>query len=274
MVQSKKRKLPKSQRQKISASLEEYYTDEGNRTEFSRLMKKRYSNPAARRRMSEIMKQKYLDSHAGQNLADKRKDYWKLHPKEYNKYRENARKVRSASSYRKKISKIIKENYRKNPELIAKVDRAVTQWWEEHPNIRKERSEEMRNLFIKNPDKFKGFMKFGNNSADTIFKTKQKFNVRSRGEQQIADFLWRNKIKAFYEAKPLTFEKEGQICVPDFWLPKYKTYIEYYGGHPKSWKKKVMKNKLYKKYNISCIFITPTELRDLDYYLKRELLLP
>jgi hypothetical protein len=118
-------------------------------------------------------------------------------------------------------------------------------------------------------------MKYGKNSSVPHLKTKQGFLVRSKGEQKIANFLYDNKIKSFYEGKTLMFEKEGQICVPDFYLPKSKThkatYIEFYGGYPAAWKKKVMKDKLYKKYKIPCVFITPSELRDLNYYLKGEL---
>jgi hypothetical protein len=61
----------------------------------------------------------------------------------------------------------------------------------------------------------------------------------------------------------------GYLCTPDFQLTKSKIYIEFYGGYPGSWKKKVVKNKLYKKYKIPVISITPSELRDLDEELKR-----
>ena len=147
----------------------------------------------------------------------------------------------------------------------------MTRWWHEHPNIRKERSIKAKKFFMEHPDKFKNFMKHGSNSNKLHLKTKQGFLVRSKGEKKIANFIFENKIKSSYENKTLIFEKEGQVCIPDFYLPKYKTYIEFYGGYPGAWKKKVMKNKLYKKYKIPCIFITTAELRDLNYYLNREL---
>ena len=181
------------------------------------------------------------------------------------------KKAMSSSSYSKKMSRIKKKQYSENNNLIRKIDREMTRWWHSHPNIKKERSIQVKNLMIKNPEKFKKFLKYGNNPSAPIFRTKQKFVVRSRGEQKIANFLYDNNISSSYETKTLIFEKEGQICVPDFYLPKQKVYIEFYGGYPAAWKKKVMKNKLYKKYKIKCIFITPAELRDLDYYLKREL---
>ena len=164
---------------------------------------------------------------------------------------------------RKKMSTLKKKQYQERPELITEIDRTVTKWWREHPHIKKERSETLKKLFIEHPDKFKKFLKYGSNPILPHFKTKQKFLVRSRGEQTIANFLHDNNLVAQYESKTLIFKEEGQICVPDFYLPKYKMYIEFYGGHPKSWKKKVMKNKLYKKHKIPCIFITPAELRNL-----------
>jgi hypothetical protein len=177
----------------------------------------------------------------------------------------------SNPSSRLQMSRLKKKQYEKRPELVAEIDREITKWWKEHPHVKKERSEEVRKLFIKSPEKFRKFIKYGNNPSAPVFKTRQGFLVRSRGEQKIADFLSERKIKSAYEGKTLIFEKEGQVCVPDFYLPKFKVYIEFYGGYPGAWKKKVMKNKLYKKHKIPCIFITPAELRNLEYYLESEL---
>jgi hypothetical protein len=172
---------------------------------------------------------------------------------------------------RKRISSSLKKYFQKHPEFIKQMDRITTKWWKEHPNIKKERSIKIKNLFITHPEKFKKFLKYGSNPSRPIFRTKQKFLVRSRGEQKIANFLYDNKIKSEYESKTLIFKNEGQICIPDFYLPRFKIYIEFYGGFPAAWKKKVMKNHLYKRYKINCIFITPAELRNLDYYLIKEL---
>ena len=199
-------------------------------------------------------------------------------PKGRKHSRETAKKIsKSISRYysnplsRKKMSELKKKQYQERPELIAEIDRKITEWWKEHPHIRKERSVAIKRFFIKNPDKFKKFMKYGKNSSVPHLKTKQGFIVKSYGEQKIADFLFENKIKSVYEEKTLIFKDDGQICTPDFWLPSLKVYIEFYGGHPKSWKKKVMKNKLYKKHKIPCIFITPAELRNLEYFILKEL---
>jgi hypothetical protein len=128
-----------------------------------------------------------------------------------------------------------------------------------------------KTLFLKNPEKFKKFIKGGKNSSALHLKTKQGFLVRSHGEQTIANFLYDSKVPSQYESKTLIFKDEGQICIPDFYLPKYKIYIEFYGGFPAAWKKKVLKNRLYKKYSIPCIFITPGKLRNLEYYLREKL---
>ncbi len=196
---------------------------------------KYYSNPLARKKISIMLRKRYSDLSA-----------------------------------RKKMSQTKKRQYRENPKLLKKMDRAITKWWREHPHIKKQRSEEAKALFMKHPEKFKKFLKYGSNPNVPSFKTKQKFLVRSKGEQTIANFLHDNNITALYEKKVLIFKEEGQICVPDFYLPASKTYIEFYGGHPRAWKKKVMKNKLYKKHKIKCIFITPAELRNLGKELKGE----
>jgi len=172
---------------------------------------------------------------------------------------------------RKKHSIAMRKRYVEHPLLAKQIDRTMTKWWREHPNVKKEMSIRAKTLFIKHPEKFKKFIKYGNNPASLRFKTKQGFKVRSRGEQKIANFLFDNKINSQYESKTLIFKEEGQICVPDFYLPEFKTYIEFYGGHPKAWKKKVLKNRLYRKHKISCIFITPGELGDLGKYLIGEL---
>ncbi len=231
-----KRKKSKATRKKISLSLRKYFSNPLAKKRMSELLKKRYSNPGAREKVSKSLKRYYSNPEVKKRIARERKKYWQEHP-----------------------------------ELIKKIDRIMTKWWKEHSNVKRKMSIEAKNLFMKNPEKFKKFLKYGNNPSALSFKTKQGFLVRSRGEQKIANFLFDNRIKSAYEGKLLIFKKEGQICIPDFWLPKFRIHIEFYGGYPKAWKKKVMKNKLYKKYKIPCIFITPEELRNLEYFLVREL---
>ena len=44
-----------------------------------------------------------------------------------------------------------------------------------------------------------------------------------------------------------------------------------YLGFPGSWKKKVIKNKLYRKYSVPVIAVTPAELKNLDAAILWEL---
>jgi hypothetical protein len=243
------RKQTEKIRKKISLSMKKYLSNPKVRKEWLRLMNKYLRNSEAIKKRSALMKKYYSNP----------------------KVLERFRKIWSSSNFKNKVSIGMKKLYKEHPELISKIDRKITEWWHEHPNIRKERSKYIKNLFIKHPEKFKKFLKYGHNPTALQFKTKGGYLVRSRGEQKIADFLFDNKIKFSYEKQTLIFEKEGQICVPDFYLPSSKTYIEFYGGFPKAWKKKVMKNKLYKKHKIKCVFITPAELRNLEYYLENEL---
>ena len=59
---------------------------------------------------------------------------------------------------------------------------------------------------------------------------------KSRGERKIAGFLKENDIKYQYESGVLIYQNKDQprIWYPDFNLPEFSTYIEYYGmvGNP------------------------------------------
>ena len=224
--------------------------------------------------MSKAMIRYYSNPSARKKTSASGKKYYSIHPmskKRSNALHEALRKYYSNPANRKKMSLLKKKQYREHPELADKIDRETTEWWHSHPNARKEDSIKVRRFFIEHPEKFKKFLKYGKDINIPHLRTKQGFVVRSHGEQTIANFLYDNKIPSQYESKTLIFEKEGQICIPDFYLPKYKIYIEFYGGFPAAWKKKVMKNKLYKKHKIPCIFITPGELRDLKGNLMGEL---
>ncbi len=202
-------------------------------------------------------------------LAKTGRAFLKNHPEIIRRRNEAIRKAYKSKKLKEKISEAMKKKWQ-DKDYAKLIDKKVTEWWHNHPNIRKERSEKIKQFFLKNQKKFES--KFLNGKVNLFklkYKTPQGFGVRSKCEKQIAEFLFKNKIKSEYESKVLNLS--GNICVPDFYLPKQKTYIEYYGGFPGSWKKKVLKNKLYKKHKIPCIFITPAELKNLDYYLIREL---
>ena len=168
-----------------------------------------------------------------------------------------------SKEHREKLRKSNIETW-KSIELRNKVDKIITKWWKEHPNVRKERSEKLKKYYRENPKAFQKFMKGGKTSSQLKIISKLG-KVRSSGEKQIANFLYDNKIKAYYEKYTLFLE--DWLCTPDFYMPKFNIFIEYYGGHPKSRKKKIIKNRIYKKHKIPFIAITPSELRDLDKHL-------
>jgi hypothetical protein len=163
--------------------------------------------------------------------------------------------------YKAKLKRIMKITYQ-NPELRKRIDLAVTKWYKEHPNIAKRNSRRLKQYFLKHHDEFLKNFENGKNNPFTPKISSKLGKVRSKGEKQIADFLYKNNILARYESKDLILD--GVVCVPDFYLRDYKTYIEFYGGYPGSRKKKILKNKLYKKHHVKVISITPSELYNLD----------
>ena len=167
----------------------------------------------------------------------------------------------------KKMSRISKERW-KNPAFRKLIDRKCTEFWRNHPYLKKKYSRKFRGYYKTHPEALKALLSYGQKSTKHYLKTKQNFKVKSRGERRIANFLHDNRILCLYESIPLMFKEV--ICIPDFYLPQYNLFIEFYGGHPKSWKRKVKKNRLYKKYKIPVIGITPAELNNLDYYLLKE----
>jgi len=84
---------------------------------------------------------------------------------------------------------------------------------------------------------------------------------KSEGERQISYFLDRNLIKYQYEPSILVkpVDQNPRIWYPDFYLPKYKTYIEYYGlAEKESYKKGIeLKNKTYSKMGLDVIPVYP-----------------
>jgi hypothetical protein len=255
-------------------------TSKEYREKLSKASKKTWSNPIIKeKRIKNIRKITSSNSYKQKQRKITKNNWNNLIIKE--KRLNGIRKATSSKEYREKQSKISRERYsnpkeiekarklwtmQKKEKLRKKIDIAVTKWWKEHPHVRKKYSDRLKNYFIKNPKDFADkFYNGKNNPFCPHIKTKLGL-VRSKGEKQIADFLVKNKIKAEYEAKTLMLD--GYICVPDFYLEKYNTYIEFYGGYPGSRTKKVLKNKLYKKHNLKVIAITPGKL----YNLKKEIL--
>lgn len=287
----KGRSIPADARMKISASKKRYYEENpGLRKIISEQKKRYFKNPknrerARRIRLEFLKKNPYFKIIARESAlifakehpdavmrnAAAGREYWKSESRR--KQRSNDMKRFWTFEMRKRQSIIKKGQYKKNPELRKKIDRTVTGWWKDNPKAKKELSIKIRNFFIKNPDAFKEFLKHGKNPLKRHLKTVQGFLVRSKGEKKIAVFLHKNNIPCLYESISLmitTNPFKGNICTPDFYLPSFNVFIEFYGGYPAAWKKKVLKNKIYHAHKIPVLGITPAELGDLDYYLLKQ----
>ena len=84
---------------------------------------------------------------------------------------------------------------------------------------------------------------------------------KSRGERKIAYFLEENDIKYKYESGILIYQEENKprIWYPDFNLPEFSTYIEYYGmvGNPDYDRGIKVKEIAYAKMGLSVIPVYP-----------------
>ena len=101
-------------------------------------------------------------------------------------------------------------------------------------------------------------------------------NFKSEGEGKIARFLEKNSIQYQYEAPVLVapVDQKPRIWYPDFYLPRYKAYIEFYGlAERQSYKKGIeLKNKTYTKMGLDVIPVYPWMLSgNWQGYLMREL---
>jgi hypothetical protein len=94
--------------------------------------------------------------------------------------------------------------------------------------------------------------------------------VRSRAELLIDNWLYSEEIAHAYEKK-LPIEEEV-YC--DFYLPKGKIYIEFWGleNDPKYIKRKTIKIETYKKYNMNLIEIKDANIENLDDFFPNVLI--
>ncbi len=107
--------------------------------------------------------------------------------------------------------------------------------------------------------------------------------VRSKGEKIIADYLTYHGVAYYYEAQAMSnnWIFSHKISKPDFYLPQYNLFVEYWGlvkaPDPRTRDQYVreMKWKMaqYYKNNIRFVSIYPDNMRslnDLDYFFKRK----
>jgi hypothetical protein len=107
----------------------------------------------------------------------------------------------------------------------------------------------------------------------TPSKTLRGESVKSRAEKQIADYFAHNGIRYVYERKAQTnaiiFKRT--FAHPDFYLPDYNVYVEYWGllGASKEYER-IMKWKMaqYHQNKIRFISLYHDNLRNLDWIFR------
>jgi len=94
--------------------------------------------------------------------------------------------------------------------------------------------------------------------------------VRSKAEVIIDNWLYNKEIVHAYEKK-LPIEEN---VLSDFYLPNGKVYIEFWGYENKTeyLKRKAIKRKIYKKYDLNLIELNDKEVQNLDDILPKMLL--
>lgn len=93
------------------------------------------------------------------------------------------------------------------------------------------------------------------------FRTDDGHFVKSKAEQIIDNWLYRNKIAHAYERK-LPVE---EVLYCDFFIPRGKIWIEYWGFEGEKYlKRKKSKQELYKKEDKNLIELTDKDIKNLD----------
>lgn len=103
--------------------------------------------------------------------------------------------------------------------------------------------------------------------------------VKSFGEKKIADYLYENDIKYEYEKPAMSSDGRRRISRPDFFLPDFNVYVEYWGmvntddDHTRQEYIKSMEWKItkYQENNKKLISIYPEDLGKLDSVIKTKL---
>ncbi len=300
----KGKRMPLSVRRKVSLAKKGLYLENPELAEQHRaFMKKYYKNPANREKTRKAVLD-FLKENPdfGRRLSARLVEYNKKHPETARMHRIFMKKYFTAEKrkqdsiavkryYREhpetrlRLSKAKKEYYKKHPELKLLIGKNTSKFfanplnrkiassrmnerYKNHPYLKKEISQAKQIYYERHPEALRALLAYGKKALKRHIKTKQGWKVMSLGEKRIADFLFEKKINAEYEGIELNLPEMDPV--PDFYLKRFNVFVEYYGGYYKAWKSKVKKNKLYKKYRIPVIFITPAELDNLDYYLIKD----
>lgn len=99
------------------------------------------------------------------------------------------------------------------------------------------------------------------NNLENVIGESERPKFKSEGERRIAYFLDNNAIMYQYEPGVLinSFYGKPRIWYPDFHLPEFKTYIEYFGlaGNPEYDKGIKTKEAMYSKAGLDMIPVYP-----------------
>ena len=105
-------------------------------------------------------------------------------------------------------------------------------------------------------------------------------SVRSKAERIIADYLTQQKVIYQYESQARTngWLIKSRISRPDFYLPQYNLYVEYWGlvdspdRRTRNNYVRTMRWKMaqYHKNNVPFVSIYPSNLSNLNYYFRRK----
>jgi len=100
-----------------------------------------------------------------------------------------------------------------------------------------------------------------NQTLEHKLRSPENPNFKSEGERRIAKFLESNSIKYRYEPGLLISpeQEKPRIWYPDFYLPEFGAYIEYFGlvGHRNYDKGITMKETQYSKMGLAVIPVYP-----------------
>ena len=103
--------------------------------------------------------------------------------------------------------------------------------------------------------------------------------VRSNSERVIADYFSRSGIRYVYEQPAMSRWGSKRISRPDFYLPDYDVYVEYWGlinlsdGSARSRYERSMQWKVaqYRRNGIRFVSLYPSELHDFDTAFRTKL---
>ena len=97
--------------------------------------------------------------------------------------------------------------------------------------------------------------------------------VRSHSEKVIADWLFMRGIRYAYE-RPVFDSRGRRVGVPDFYLPDFGVYVEYWGlvGADRGYMRRMaLKMERYRRNGVRVVSLYPGDLRDLGSTIRSRL---